>query len=228
MEAGLDRRIALRQRGQGVGIDDHARSSCSIFSNSSSIMLRTRLCSSPRSDRAPNPAIQGGRPFPECFTLTRRRSCSSSASMKNCLKVTPRATASVLACRHNSSGRSIVVFIGPCLHAFSLASNQWSEQCCGLSEGYEAMSNCQSALSVRSLMMVGQVIRSGARKTFMAIAENKLARIEVRTTPSTKALPEQAAVSSGKTVTEFLLDAGIDAAENALADRRVFRLDEQR
>ena len=62
----------------------------------------------------------------------------------------------------------------------------------------------------------------------MAIAENKLARIEVRTTPSIKALPEQAAVSSGKTVTEFLLDAGIDAAENALADRRVFRLDEQR
>ena len=62
----------------------------------------------------------------------------------------------------------------------------------------------------------------------MAIAENKLARIEVQTTQSTKALFEQAAVSSGKTVTEFLIEAGIDAAENALADQRVFRLDEQR
>ena len=68
----------------------------------------------------------------------------------------------------------------------------------------------------------------GAGRTFTAIVENKLARIEVRTTPSTKALLEKAAVSSGKTVTEFLLNAGIAAAENALADRRIFRLDEQR
>ena len=62
----------------------------------------------------------------------------------------------------------------------------------------------------------------------MAISENKSERIEVRTTPSIKALLQQAAVSSRKTVTEFMLEAGIDAAENALADRRMFRLDEQR
>lgn len=61
----------------------------------------------------------------------------------------------------------------------------------------------------------------------MAIVENNSERIKVRTTPSTKALLEQAAVSSGKTVTEFLIEAGIAAAENALADRRIFRLDEQ-
>ena len=62
----------------------------------------------------------------------------------------------------------------------------------------------------------------------MAIAENKSERIEVRTTPNVKALLQQAAVSSRKTVTEFLIEAGIDAAEDALADRRTFRLDERR
>lgn len=62
----------------------------------------------------------------------------------------------------------------------------------------------------------------------MAIAENKSERIEVRTTPNIKALLQQAAVSSRKTVTDFMLEAGIDAAENALADRRIFRLDERR
>ena len=62
----------------------------------------------------------------------------------------------------------------------------------------------------------------------MAIAENGSERIEVRTTPNVKALLQQAAVSSRKTVTEFLIEAGIDAAEDALADRRTFRLDERR
>ena len=63
--------------------------------------------------------------------------------------------------------------------------------------------------------------------TFMAVVENKSERIEVRTTPIIKTLLEQAAVSSGKTVTEFLLKAGVEAAENTLADQRLFRLDEQ-
>lgn len=62
----------------------------------------------------------------------------------------------------------------------------------------------------------------------MAVVENKSERIEVRTTPNVKALLQQAAVSSHKTVTEFLLEAGIDAAEDALADRRTFRLDDER
>ena len=62
----------------------------------------------------------------------------------------------------------------------------------------------------------------------MAIAEHKSERIEVRTTPNVKALLQQAAVSSRKTVTEFLLEAGIDAAEDTLADRRTFRLDDER
>ncbi len=62
----------------------------------------------------------------------------------------------------------------------------------------------------------------------MAVAETKSERIEVRTTPNLKALLQRAAASSHKNVTEFLLEAGINAAEDALADRRMFRLDDRR
>ena len=54
----------------------------------------------------------------------------------------------------------------------------------------------------------------------------KSERIEVRTTPAMKALLQRAAASSHKNVTEFLLEAGIHAAEEALVDRRLFRLDD--
>ena len=60
----------------------------------------------------------------------------------------------------------------------------------------------------------------------MSVAEAKSERIEVRTTPSMKALLQRAATSSHKNVTEFLLDAGITTAEEALVDRRLFRLDD--
>jgi len=60
----------------------------------------------------------------------------------------------------------------------------------------------------------------------MPAAEAKSERIEVRTTPSMKALLQRAASFSHKNVTEFLLEAGINAAEDALVDRRLFRLDE--
>lgn len=60
----------------------------------------------------------------------------------------------------------------------------------------------------------------------MPAAEAKSERIEVRTTPSMKALLQRAASFSHKNVTEFLLEAGINAAEDALVDRRMFRLDE--
>ena len=61
----------------------------------------------------------------------------------------------------------------------------------------------------------------------MGIAETKSERIEVRTTPRLKSLLQRAAGSLHKSVTEFLLEAGIKAAEDALADRRIFRLDDQ-
>ena len=60
----------------------------------------------------------------------------------------------------------------------------------------------------------------------MPAAEAKTERIEGRTTPTMKALLQRAAAFSHKNVTEFLLEAGINAAEEALVDRRMIRLDE--
>ena len=60
----------------------------------------------------------------------------------------------------------------------------------------------------------------------MTAIEAKSERIELRTTPSMKALLQRAASFSHKNVTEFLLEAGINAAEEALVDRRLFQLDD--
>lgn len=60
----------------------------------------------------------------------------------------------------------------------------------------------------------------------MSIAEAKSERIEVRITPSMKSLLQRAAATSHKNVTEFLLEAGINAAEESLVDRRLFQLDD--
>lgn len=56
----------------------------------------------------------------------------------------------------------------------------------------------------------------------------KSERIELRTTSETKALLQRAASATHKNVTEFLLEAGLDAAEDALADRRIFRLNDEK
>jgi uncharacterized protein (DUF1778 family) len=61
-----------------------------------------------------------------------------------------------------------------------------------------------------------------------AAPPGKSARIEVRTSTDVKALLTEAAQASHKTVTEFLVEAGVRAAEDALIDRRVFRLDDAR
>lgn len=61
----------------------------------------------------------------------------------------------------------------------------------------------------------------------MSNAEAKSERIEVRTTPSMKALLQRAATSSHKSITEFLLEAGMSAAEDALINRRLFRIDDE-
>lgn len=60
------------------------------------------------------------------------------------------------------------------------------------------------------------------------VEQGKSERIDVRTTPLAKATLQQAAAVSGKTVSEFLLEQGLAAAEIALADRRAFALDEER
>ncbi len=57
-------------------------------------------------------------------------------------------------------------------------------------------------------------------------ATRKSERVDLRITPKMKALLQRAATASHKNVTEFLLEAGINAAEEALADRRMFQLDD--
>lgn len=57
-------------------------------------------------------------------------------------------------------------------------------------------------------------------------ALSKTDRIDVRTSAAVKQLLQEAARASHKNVSEFLLDAGITAAAQTLADRRQFVLDE--
>ncbi len=51
-------------------------------------------------------------------------------------------------------------------------------------------------------------------------ARAKSARIDLRLTPAAKHLLEQAAAARHKTVSEFVLDHAVTAAEETLADRR--------
>ena len=55
---------------------------------------------------------------------------------------------------------------------------------------------------------------------------SKTERIDVRANISVKKLLQDAARSCHKSVSEFLLEAGITAANQTLADRRRFELDE--
>src|SRR5204863_7408527 len=58
--------------------------------------------------------------------------------------------------------------------------------------------------------------------------EGRSERVDLRMTPAAKRTLQRAAAVSNKTLTEFLLDTGLNAALDALADRRVFQLDEKR
>lgn len=53
-------------------------------------------------------------------------------------------------------------------------------------------------------------------------------RVDLRMTPSAKRTLQQAATISNKSLTEFLLDHGLKAAADALADRQAFQLDKKR
>jgi len=58
------------------------------------------------------------------------------------------------------------------------------------------------------------------------LALSKSERIDVRASAPIKQLLQEAARACHKNVSEFLLDAGITAANQTLADRRRFELDE--
>jgi len=53
---------------------------------------------------------------------------------------------------------------------------------------------------------------------------SKTERIDIRTSVSVKAVLQQAAASVNKSVSEFLLDSGLSAASETLADRKLFAL----
>lgn len=56
------------------------------------------------------------------------------------------------------------------------------------------------------------------------LSQTKNGRIDVRTSRAVKQLLQEAARTKHKNVSEFLLDAGVAAANLALADRRAFEL----
>jgi uncharacterized protein (DUF1778 family) len=58
--------------------------------------------------------------------------------------------------------------------------------------------------------------------------EGRSERADLRMTPAAKRTLQRAAALTNKTLTEFLLDSGLNAAFDTLADRRVFQLDEKR
>jgi uncharacterized protein (DUF1778 family) len=58
--------------------------------------------------------------------------------------------------------------------------------------------------------------------------ESRSERVDLRMTPAAKRTLTQAATAANKTLTEFLLDSGLQAAFDTLADRRTFVLDAER
>lgn len=59
-------------------------------------------------------------------------------------------------------------------------------------------------------------------------AKSRSERVDLRMTRAAKRTLQQAASVRNKTLTEFLLDTGLNAAFDTLADRRVFQLDAKR
>jgi uncharacterized protein (DUF1778 family) len=59
-------------------------------------------------------------------------------------------------------------------------------------------------------------------------SETRSERVDLRMTPAAKRTLMQAAAAENKTLTEFLLDRGLHAAFETLADRRTFVLDDER
>jgi uncharacterized protein (DUF1778 family) len=57
--------------------------------------------------------------------------------------------------------------------------------------------------------------------------EGRSERVDLRMTPAAKRTLQRAAAVTNKTLTEFPLDAGLNAALDTLADRRVFQLDQK-
>lgn len=61
----------------------------------------------------------------------------------------------------------------------------------------------------------------------MATTDTRSERVDLRMTPAAKRMLQHAAAAANKSLTEFLLDSGLHAAHDTLADRRTFVLDQR-
>jgi uncharacterized protein (DUF1778 family) len=66
------------------------------------------------------------------------------------------------------------------------------------------------------------------RWNLSSVIESRSERVDLRMTRDAKRILQQAAAATNKTLTEFLLDSGLTAAFDTLADRRTFVLDDAR
>ena len=73
---------------------------------------------------------------------------------------------------------------------------------------------------------MGQLFKKGVAMT--AVIHSKSERIDVRASTPVKQLLQEAARVAHKNVSEFLLDAGIIAANQTLADRNRFELSDEK
>jgi len=71
---------------------------------------------------------------------------------------------------------------------------------------------------------VDGIQKKGESMTVLKVIKTE--RIDVRASKSVKELLQEAARACHKNVSEFLLDAGITAANKTLADRKLFMLDD--
>ncbi|KAF3885561.1 MULTISPECIES: type II toxin-antitoxin system TacA family antitoxin [Nostocales] len=60
-----------------------------------------------------------------------------------------------------------------------------------------------------------------------SFSESKSERIDIRTSPAVKKLLQQSATASHKNVSEFLLEHGLIAASETLANRHLFVLNDE-
>jgi len=74
--------------------------------------------------------------------------------------------------------------------------------------------------------MMGQLLKKGV--TMTAVVHSKSERIDVRASAPVKQLLQEAARVAHKNVSEFLLDAGIIAANQTLAGRTRFELSDEK
>jgi uncharacterized protein (DUF1778 family) len=59
------------------------------------------------------------------------------------------------------------------------------------------------------------------------LTESRTERIDIRTSSSVKKLLQQAAAASHKNVSEFLLEHGLQAAQDTLTNRKLFALNDE-